>query len=167
MFLYLFEMKETIKCSGYYFLVIQLHVLATVLANFLLEFVLAFFLKDLLWFLIVEIVIGLFTELLLCFLFARRQTGKRTSLQEIFVPFVFALVLHFLLALVNKFYVYTAGVAANTVARFWETVVRAEPVVMVDVAFWRRIVSFLPVQFLLCGAFYLGYRNGKKSEKKF
>ena len=156
-------MKDSLKTVGYYFLTLQLHVIAVLLIQILLQLVLSFFLRDEVLFLTVEMAVGLVAELFLCAWFIKRQVGKRTTSREILLPFLVALVLHFLVALINTFYVYTAGVAANAAARIWETVVRGESVVMKDVAFWRRVLTFLPVQLLLALSAYLGYQRGKRA----
>lgn len=157
-------MKAIFKSTGYYFLILQLHVLATVAINVFAEFVLAFITKDLLWTLSLKVALGLVSELLLCYFFVKKQVGKRTVLKEIALPFALALLLHFLLALANTFYIYTAGAAANNAALLWESAVRGEAAVMADVAMWRRILTFLPTKALVLLAASLGYRAGRKGQ---
>ena len=157
--------REYVKCSGYYFLMLQLLTLAALLIDILFNFVFAFFVKDVFLFLSIEIVIGILVEPVLAFAFIKRQVGKRTTLKEILIPFGVALVLHFLVALINRFYVYTAGVAANSAARLWEAAVRGQSVVMKDVALWRSILTFLPIQALLFLSAYLAYRRAKSAAK--
>lgn len=158
-------MKTLLKSTGYYFLILQLHVLATVAINVLGEFILAFITKDLLWTLSLKVALGLVSELLLCYFFVKKQVGKRTVLKEIALPFALALLLHFLLALANTFYIYTAGAAANNASLLWESAVRGEAVVMADVAMWRRILTFLPTKALVLLAATLGYRFGQRGKK--
>ena len=159
-------MKTIVKSAGYYFLILQLHVLATVAVNILAEFILAFITKDLLWTLSLKMVLGLAVELLLCYSFVKKQVGKRTSLKEIMIPFALALLLHFLLALANTFYIYTAGAAANSASLLWESAVRGEAAVMMDVAMWRRIVAFLPVELFLALMVILSYRKASCKDKQ-
>ncbi len=156
-------MKGVLKSTGYYLLILQLFVLATTAANVLVEFVLAFFLKNAFWTLAVKALLGLVLELLLCFFFIKGQVGKQTTQKDIFLPFAIALALHFVIALANTFYVYTAGVAANSAALLWESAVRGEPAVMADVAFWRRILTFLPVKALLLLTAFVSFKVQRKS----
>ena len=158
-------MKEIAKCSGYYFLILQLHVFASLLVRLLLEFFLAFFVKNIILFLTIEMIVGLVTELLLCAFFINHQIGKRTSPKEVLLPLFIALALRFLLALITKFYVFTAGVPANTAVRIWETVVRGELVDMADIAFWKRIVTFIPMQALLFAVAYISCRKKMRMTK--
>ena len=158
-------MKEIVKCSGYYCLILQLHVLASLLVRFLLEFIIAFFVENEVLFLTIEMIAGLGAELFLCAYFIKTQIGKQTTAREIFLPFFIAIGLHFFIALINKFYIYTAGVPANAAAHIWETIVRGESVVMADIAFWRRIVTFIPMQIFLVAAAYLGFRKGQREQK--
>ena len=158
-------MKAIFKSTGYYFLILQLHVLTTVAINVLGEFILAFITKDLLWTLSLKVALGLVSELLLCYFFVKKQVGKRTVLKEIALPFALALLLHFLLALANTFYIYTAGAAANSASLLWESAVRGEAAVMADVAMWRRIASFLPVELLLALTALFSYQKASCKEK--
>ena len=158
-------MRSHVKNGLYYFLMLQLHVFAALGVYLVLSLLLSFFVKSWAWLWTVEAICGLGVELFLAFFFAKRQIGKRTSYKEILIPFALALVLHFLVACLNTFYIYTAGVASSTASLLWESLLRGEPAVMQDVAFYRRLLPFLCVEALLLLATYLGCRWGKRAEK--
>ncbi len=160
--------KEFIKRGLLYFLYIQAIILVLSVTVVLLNIPIRMLFpknKDLQS--ILFCAVGMVCEVLAtAFVFRKYQLNNKTDLKDFIKPCIIAYPLHFLLSLINGFYLYTAGIGASEFALYLASIVIGKDVIRQNMPIYFDILVFIPALALKFGGVLLGFYLAKKNGKR-
>ena len=105
---------------------------------------------------------------LIAYFFARAKLDdKRIELKVFLKPVPTAFSIHFIVSLINGFYIYTAGPGVSDLSMIWASKIAGEYLIdKREAPLWPNIVLFVPMLLLILTSIIIGFKLAVRKQEK-